>query len=378
MGIPKKKDDIDDFLDELAKDQTQTGIREKLEQAKKDAEETTEPSIPGADGTRIAAPSEVAKDSKNKPEIDKVTLPTAPTSKPEVPESEASESEVSEPEASKPADLSESTGAKAEITNVSEVDQSTDDVSSQEESEISMIHPVASIKADEETITRARKLAKVRMQSVQAGANPEASKKQEESTSTGTSNLVTASIKQANHLKVAQEKINELEDRVLKLGQENESLSVSSDSLNKQVVDLSSKLQISELELKKFKENLSEDRQSLTKSISEKQAEINLLKTKLETLEGRLKKENYSVRSKERELENRLELVRSEKSALLKDKDGAILTFKREIDNLNFEINSYKDQYKDLKAKILASDERIKKSVRALRVALGILEGTDE
>ena len=147
--------------------------------------------------------------------------------------------------------------------------------------------------------------------------------------------------------------------------------------LDKQVVDLTSKLQTSNSELKNFKENLSEDKKVLTRSISDKQSKIDSLTTKIETLESRLKQENYNVRTRERELENRLELVRSEKNTLLKDKDGTILSFKREIDKLNFEVDSYRDQQKELKAKILASDERIKKSVRALRVALGILEGTD-
>ena len=63
MGVPKKKDndsdaeaksDFDDFLDELAKDQTRTDMRAKLARAQKeDVDESTEQSIPGQDGTRL-------------------------------------------------------------------------------------------------------------------------------------------------------------------------------------------------------------------------------------------------------------------------------------------------------------------------------------
>lgn len=381
MGLPKKKTDVsssekeqefDDFLSEIAKDQTQTGIREKLEQAQKDADEITEPSVAGQGGTKVAISladlpesEEVNGENKSKiPEVsnNEVVDNDKATTKAEAFQAEAYKPEISKVEVPKP---------KVAIDEASqaEVDEEKKDVAP-------MIHPVGEVEADEKTVTKARQLAEIQKQSQKS--NEPGKVLGAENTSTGTSNLVSASIKQANHLKIAQDRINDLEDRVLKLKQGNESLSVSSDSLNKQVVDLSNKLQISEGELKQFKENISEDKESLTKSISDKKSEINLLKTKVETLEERLKQENYNVRSRERELENRLELARSEKNTLLKDKDSTILAFKRQIDKLNFDIENYMDQQKGLKAKILASDERIKKSVRALRVALGILEGTDE
>ncbi len=375
MGVPKKKDndsdtetksDFDDFLDELAKDQTRTDMRAKLARAQKedvDVDESTEQSIPGQDGTKLGSKLEVLEALEvNKPKKD--DLPT--------------------------------------------LEQKAENFKS--EDVMPVIHPVAGKKSEEQTTTQAKKLkgtqdiesdtkvggfepaqntepkGKAKVESLKAVDNEVSSGEKNEfqpdqkieNTSTGTSNLVSASIKQANHLKVAQDRINELDDKLLKLKQENESLSVSSNLLDKQVVDLTSRLQTSNSELKNFKENLSEDKKVLTQSISDKQSKIDSLTTKIETLESRLKQENYNVRTRERELENRLELVRSEKNTLLKDKDSTILSFKREIDKLNFEMDSYRDQQKELKAKILASDERIKKSVRALRVALGILEGTDE
>ena len=108
------------------------------------------------------------------------------------------------------------------------------------------IHLVASKKSEEQTTTQAGKLkgtqdiepgtkvgkfepaqnaepeGKAKVESLKAVDNEVSSGEKTEfqpdqkveNTSTGTSNLVAASIKQANHLKVAQDRINELEDKL--------------------------------------------------------------------------------------------------------------------------------------------------------------------
>ena len=64
---------FDDFLDELAKDQTRTDMRAKLARAQKeDVDESTEQSIPGQDGTRLGSKLEALE--VNKPKKD--DLPT--------------------------------------------------------------------------------------------------------------------------------------------------------------------------------------------------------------------------------------------------------------------------------------------------------------
>ena len=192
------------------------------------------------------------------------------------------------------------------------------------------------------------------------------------------SNLLNASIKQANHLKVAQERINELESTVAELTNENEKLSLECEKSNSKFNELSEEVQNLETKLASYRKSSPEGSSANQEIIVQKNQKINELQTTIESLESKLNNENYNKRSHERELENRLELLKSEKKALLKEKDSTILSYKREVDKLSFSINNFKNQQKDLKSKIQNSEARITKCVRTLRTALGILEGTDE
>ncbi|PWU12536.1 MAG: hypothetical protein C5B49_16200, partial [Bdellovibrio sp.] len=98
---------------------------------------------------------------------------------------------------------------------------------------------------------------------------------------------------------------------------------------------------------------------------------------KVEELESRMSTDVKKVRVRERELENRLELARLEKTALIRSKDETILDLKRTIDLLNAELESYKQKTLDLQQKIEDVQEQVGRTVRALRLALSNLE-TDE
>ncbi len=134
----------------------------------------------------------------------------------------------------------------------------------------------------------------------------------------------------------------------------------------------------SEVGLKNTRENLSEDSKVLTQTVLNKQEHTSVLQGKIATLEKMLNQEISKLRTYESELKNISELAKSEKIALLKDKDDTILSLKHQIDKVVLDAENYKNQQKILQAKIITNDERIKKSVEALRTALRILEGTDE
>ena len=134
----------------------------------------------------------------------------------------------------------------------------------------------------------------------------------------------------------------------------------------------------SEVGLKNTRENLSEDSKVLTQTVLNKQEHTSVLQGKIATLEKMLNQEISKLRTYESELKNISELAKSEKKAMLKDKDDTILSLKHQIDKVVLDTENYKNQQKILQAKIITNDERIKKSVEALRTALRILEGTDE
>lgn len=192
-------------------------------------------------------------------------------------------------------------------------------------------------------------------------------------------NLLSARavLERADQLKIAQDRIKELEGVVFSLRQENTGLSSEIETLKQRVEELSSVLDATERRNRTKVESLSDERNLLEESLFQKNKEYNSLKLKIEELKKRLAKDLKSVRVREIELENRLELVKQEKTALLKSKDEIILNLKRKTDHLTMDIDSYRKKNQSAQIQISESEERVQRSVRALRLALGMLEGSD-
>lgn len=183
---------------------------------------------------------------------------------------------------------------------------------------------------------------------------------------------------QAEHLKMAQEKILELERENEKLRRQNEEL-YSASEIIKERSDLVT-AQVSEF--KKDRDDLEESFKNemmvLKSHISRKDAELQKSLFKIDELESRLKFDLKKIRVRERELENRLELIRAEKNAIVRNKDEQILDLRRKMDILQMEVESYRQKCVELNKHIETSQESFKRTTRALRLAMANLELQEE
>ena len=80
-----------------------------------------------------------------------------------------------------------------------------------------------------------------------------------------------------------------------------------------------------------------------------------------EQLESRLDSNLKKIRVRERELENRLELVRLENFSLQRAKDEHLLGLKRENDDAQIELESYRDVGKVLSLELQSKKEMLRK-----------------
>ncbi|MGE9744702.1 hypothetical protein [Bdellovibrio bacteriovorus] len=199
--------------------------------------------------------------------------------------------------------------------------------------------------------------------------------------SRGAANVMTsvdASLAQAENLKLAQQRILELEREVEHLRGENEELASAGEIIRSRTDDLT--VRISEIE--KEKTEMQESAQSeiliLKGNLQYKENEVAKARIKVEELETRLKSDFKKIRVRERELENRLELLRAEKSALVRSKDEYILEQKRKIDQLSQELDNYRKKCLELNKTIEANQDQVKRTERALRLALTNLEAKEE
>ena len=191
-------------------------------------------------------------------------------------------------------------------------------------------------------------------------------------------NAIQLKLYEGDHLKIAQQKIEELGREVDRLRIENEKLASASDLFQRSSEEhLAVRLEI-EKKLSHNESRFSEERLSLKNHLEQRDVQIKELKDKVEDLESRLSNDIRKSRSRERELENRLELARLEKISLVGSKDDIILDLKRQVDQLNHELGNYRRKAAEMNQTIDANQEQFRRTVRALRLALTNLEVNEQ
>lgn len=199
--------------------------------------------------------------------------------------------------------------------------------------------------------------------------------------SSGGGNVFTsmdASLAQAENLKIAQARILELEKENDRLRQENDEVSSAADIIRSRLEELNARITSIDKEKVELQESMNNEIMILKGNLQYKESEVAKARLKIDELETRLRSDFKKIRVKERELENRLELARAEKAALIRAKDENILELKRKTDQQQSEIDNYRDKLLEMNRTLDANQEQFKRTVRALRLALANLEVKDE
>lgn len=197
----------------------------------------------------------------------------------------------------------------------------------------------------------------------------------------GSANVFTsvdASLAQAENLKIAQQRILELEKEAEFLRAENEELASAGEIIRSRTEDLAVRINAMEKEKAEMAESAHSEMLILKGNLQYKENEGAKARLKVEELEARLKSDFKKIRVRERELENRLELLRAEKAALVRSKDEYILEQKRKVDQLTQELDNYRKKCLELNKALDANQDQFKRTERALRLALTNLESKEE
>lgn len=187
-----------------------------------------------------------------------------------------------------------------------------------------------------------------------------------------------SNLAQAENLRIAQEKIIELERENEKLRLQNEEMMAASEIIKERSDLLSAQLSEYKNDRDGLEDSFKNEIVLLKNHLARKDTELQRAQFKNEELESRLKFDMKKIRVRERELENRLELIRAEKNAIVKNKDEQILDLRRKMDVLQMEVESYRQKCVDLNKSIESSQESFKRTTRALRLAMANLELQEE
>lgn len=94
----------------------------------------------------------------------------------------------------------------------------------------------------------------------------------------------------------------------------------------------------------------------------------------IERIKERVRMDIRKIRTREKELENRLEILKKDSEALIAAREGKIIELKRKLDLLEFNMDLLQDQYSREKEKTEGLKEKLGKVAQVVRVAGGLLE----
>lgn len=186
-----------------------------------------------------------------------------------------------------------------------------------------------------------------------------------------------AALAQSENLRVAQQRILELEEEIERLRRENEKLIAAGQSLNRRIEEISSKLESATRSLEEEQDQHGDEKLALSESVKAKDRELVRVSGKVEELESRLSTDLKKIRVRERELENRLEIMKMESAAVMRNKDEIILDLKRRLDQMNIDIENQRSRESSSSSKLEKEQEKTRRAVKAMRLALSLLEDED-
>lgn len=187
-----------------------------------------------------------------------------------------------------------------------------------------------------------------------------------------------ASLGQAENLRIAQEKILDLEKINETLRIQNEDLISASDIIKERSDLLTAQITEYQNDKQNLEESFKNEIALLRGHVQRKDMDLQKAQLKIDDLDSRLKFDMKKIRIRERELENRLELIRAEKNTLTKSKDDQILDLRRKMDIMQMEVDSYRQKCVDLNKNLETNQDSFKRTTRALRLAMANLELQEE
>jgi hypothetical protein len=190
-------------------------------------------------------------------------------------------------------------------------------------------------------------------------------------------NEVSTLVGGAEAIRVAQARILTLERERDQLRDETEKLLSSSESYQRRVGEMKAQQEAAERKHRERIEILEEEKIVFKGRLTAREQELADYKRQVEELQIRFQNDLRKVRVRERELENRQELLKAESVTLLQSKDEMILHLKRQLEQLHFELDNFRAKSADMNSKINEFSDRNHRTVKALRLALSVLETGD-
>ena len=184
-------------------------------------------------------------------------------------------------------------------------------------------------------------------------------------------------LKQSENLRVAQERIVTLEAEIERLRKENEELIATGDIFRERLDKMIIQNENLKRAYEESREEFQDEKRTLVDTLNDQNREIEKMTFKNKELEKRLSNNIQQIRVRERELENRLELMKLDNQTLSREKDQYILDLKRQVDKIKMDLDNQKNRRHEISQRLDEYRNKNRRAVRGLQMALHILRGND-
>lgn len=179
--------------------------------------------------------------------------------------------------------------------------------------------------------------------------------------------------------------INKYEEDNFKLKKELESLKKDYNTLKNENINLEAKINKLNIDNTKLKQDLSnlKNNENIINSSELDKAKFYsdkyeaLVKTH-EELKAKIRHDIRKIRMREKELSNRVELIKQDRDTLLAAKDQKILKLNKQIDDLEFQKEALNEINTKLKKESKDYYEKTQRVIKALRLSTSLLESEEK
>ncbi|MBP7843225.1 MAG: hypothetical protein KA116_00275 [Proteobacteria bacterium] len=183
--------------------------------------------------------------------------------------------------------------------------------------------------------------------------------------------------KQASLVAIRKE-FDKLFEKLKKSDEERRRLQMQNDELELQMRTTNDKKDEVQHQWTRMETHLQENIKELQIRLDSAQYQANKAEKKLDDFRERVKNDIQKIRTRERELANRLELQKRDAEALLMTKDERLLQQKRDIDRLEFELDSLRERLFEESERSEERVKRLNRVIQSLKLAQGLLSGLDD
>ena len=179
--------------------------------------------------------------------------------------------------------------------------------------------------------------------------------------------------------------VEELQQRVMKLEEENRRQKSFIDSQKSEINEYRGRIEDAEAENKKLRSELSNAESNVRVNFEAQLNKTSIIEEKYhalaklhEEMKAKIRRDIRKIRTREKELANKLDLMKHDSETLLAAKDHKILQLKQHIDNLDFEIENLKDKIVTLQEEVKENEDKAERVVKALRLSTSLLEAANK